>query len=583
MKKIIFLFAITLVWSFGLLTSEASAQGCTNPGGCIYGVTTVTINYSTHRVEGYSSAQADYTAGLNWNPRADGIIYRTDMNETNLDHRISTGNGSSVMAQIFLSTSNFVSGKTYCNYTNFFAILRSNGYVDYIGSLQDCKMIAAAPTPTPTPTATPTPVTPTPTPTPCLPLESEDGGSVGTCQDQIIISISISPQELKPVGTTGGNNTASVSGCLTRMPGNTPVSGQTVNLSVYRGAGDVNTGGHLDSAHTGTRPLGRLSKTTGTTGSNGCVNATYTPSHIAGSVTIQAYTSASHNESRGMLVRVPGLVELGGGTNYGLVGSTTSHPSPVNHFGTQATVTGMVQIADDYKAMFYGGGSIPENDKINYNDMSLGLGGKFDLGHAWSNAGAHAEHREGINDDVRCCTNPGLIPGSRWAALNQIFINRGSTRTNDETQTANPHWHLRFEFGTVQAAAPRTPNIFVEDSWDAVMARFATQAEWENWHTRIVAAKAQGPAQLLEEAMFFQQGLIAESEYVARHRTDEEFISDVFWSHFFRDPTPAESQSWQLYMQNLPPAYPLSRKRRNVLYQLEATQEFADLVSGMVD
>ena len=70
MKKIIFIFSITLVWCFGLMTSEAKAQTCPYPSGCIYGNATVTINYSSSRVEGYSYAQADYTAGLNFNPRS---------------------------------------------------------------------------------------------------------------------------------------------------------------------------------------------------------------------------------------------------------------------------------------------------------------------------------------------------------------------------------------------------------------------------------------------------------------------------------------------------------------------------------
>ena len=115
------------------------------------------------------------------------------------------------------------------------------------------------------------------------------------------------------------------------------------------------------------------------------------------------------------------------------------------------------------------------------------------------------------------------------------------------------------------------------------MDRFATQPEWENWHTQIVEAKAQGQAELLDKAKIFQQTLISESEYVARHRTDEEFITDVFWSHFFREPTVEEVQYWQIYLSNLPPSYPLSRKRRNLLYQLEATTEFEAIILGIVD
>lgn len=170
MKKILLGLVITLVWSLGLMSSETKAQSCPNPAGCIYGNATVTINYSASRVEGYSYAQADYTAGLNFNPRIEGAIYRTDFPETDLDFRTSTGNGSSVAAVINLSTTNFVSGKTYCNYTNYFTVRRSTGQISYIGFIQDCKTIISSPTPTPTPPCTPLadgslPPCPTPTPT----------------------------------------------------------------------------------------------------------------------------------------------------------------------------------------------------------------------------------------------------------------------------------------------------------------------------------------------------------------------------------------------------------------------------------
>ncbi len=94
------------------------------------------------------------------------------MNETDLDYRTSTGNGSSVPAVVNLSTSNFVSGKTYCNYGQFYAVRRTTGQARFLRVDEDCKTIPLPPTPTPTPTPTPCdPVneppcqTPTPTPT----------------------------------------------------------------------------------------------------------------------------------------------------------------------------------------------------------------------------------------------------------------------------------------------------------------------------------------------------------------------------------------------------------------------------------
>jgi hypothetical protein len=163
MKKILFLFVTALICSFGLFASQANAQICTN--NCITATTTVTISYSLAVVQGYSRAEADYTAGLNYDPGVEGAIQRTDMPETNLDYRISRGSGSSRAAVINLATFNFVDGKRYCNYSNYYAVRHSTNYWHFIGPDQDCKTIMVSSTPTPTPTPTPT-ITPTPTPTP---------------------------------------------------------------------------------------------------------------------------------------------------------------------------------------------------------------------------------------------------------------------------------------------------------------------------------------------------------------------------------------------------------------------------------
>lgn len=99
-------------------------------------------------------------------------IYRTDFNETSLDSGISTGYGSSIAAELNLATSNFVNGKTYCDYTTTIAVRRSTGQTSVIDRRQDCKTInEPPPTPTPTPGCTPLtngslPPCPSPTPTP---------------------------------------------------------------------------------------------------------------------------------------------------------------------------------------------------------------------------------------------------------------------------------------------------------------------------------------------------------------------------------------------------------------------------------
>jgi hypothetical protein len=105
-------------------------------------------------------------------------------------------------------------------------------------------------------------------------------------------------------------------------------------------------------------------------------------------------------------ISLTGLFDLGGnGANYILVGQLNWHPD--NHFGTLTAVTNLPLIADDYEAQFYGQNAIPIADKLNYNDMSLINGGKFDINPDrsiapnWTNTD-HAEHRIGIN----CVVHP---------------------------------------------------------------------------------------------------------------------------------------------------------------------------------
>ena len=564
MKKTLLGLAITLVWCLGLMVSETKAQACPNPSGCIYGNATVTLNYSSSRVEGYSYAQADYTAGLNFDPYISGSIYRTDFPETDLDYRTSTGSGSSIAAVINLSTTNFVSGKTYCNYTNYFAVRRSTGQISYIGYFYDCKTIPLPPPP-PTPTPTPPP-TATPTPTPCP-------DTFVACTDYSV-SISINPLTVLPTGVSGGSNTANVSVCITPALANRSASFQLVRRPQH-----VDTAGHIESQHTGKRPVGKLASVSGVTGADGCLRTKYSPSHISGFVGING-SALGTSVGGDILVEVPELLGLSDGENYNLIGRSSAHPN--NHNGTLAALAGLQQIADDYRSEYYGANPIPENAKLNYNDMSLTYGGKFDLGKGWSNAGAHAEHREGINADVRCCSDPGNIPRDRWAELNRIFVRGGSTRTNDETRTSAPHWHLRFEFGTPRVAE-RTPHSFVEDVFDASLQRMSTQQEYEVWLSRITNAKANGQNALLVEAKTFITERLTSDEYRARNRVGPDFIETLFWAHLFRAPTAAESQTWFEYWQSLPGFEDDETKKEEMIGAFQQQSEFESVVLGIVD
>lgn len=230
---------------------------------------------------------------------------------------------------------------------------------------------------------------------------------------------------LSPTGTAGAT-TATVT-VFTTPP---------VSTAVILSLGEIlGSGGH--ASHSGTRPLGSLAPSQGTTGANGTFQATYTPPIFGGEVVILARIAEVDLEKGELMqVTVSGLSPLGGGANYTLTGSLPWHPD--NHYGTTTALANLPAIANDYVALFPGAAG------LRYNDMSLEKGGKFDINPNqaippnWTNA-SHAEHRVGTNCDV----GSNNVPANRWVDLNAIFFRRGVTSINNETACCN-HWHLRF-------------------------------------------------------------------------------------------------------------------------------------------
>ncbi len=597
MKKLFLVCTMTLIWTLGLMISEAKAQ-------IAYGISIVRYNAPTRYMDGYSGTALDYWAGIYYDPVVEGTLYRSDDPEVSLSEGYNEGYANSIPAEVYLFSTNYVEGKTYCTYSTHwirayyyhpanvrwfdpyryssFIYTGGNTFPGYpfsnyyytsrryrLGATQACIRIPFPSTPTPTPTGTPTPtITPTPSPTPC---------PVSAVCEALSLAINTSHTLVMPEGVQGERaGKARITACVTNAGDESPVANKTVDFRTVIRSNQTDSGGHIDSLHTGLRPLGKLDKTRGTTDSSGCVASNFTPSHIAGVVGVNA---SIPNISVGVdiLVGLPNLVYLFDGTNYTRIGVTSSHPS--SHWGTQAAVDALPLIADDYKTQFYGNNPIPDNQKVAYNDISLPYGGKFDINKKWTSVGAHAEHRKGIN----CDTRSSNIPENRWVELNRIFRERGSTRTNNETGTDAPHWHLRFEFGSPQSTSTRTPHSFVEDAWWGGLERESTQAEWENWHTQIVEAKAQGSAQLLAKAKVLEQTVFGGSPYLTIQKTDEEFIEAVFWSHLYREPTEAEILSWKSYLGNLPPSYAIRRRRMNLIHQMQATAEFEQVVLSLVD
>lgn len=379
----------------------------------------------------------------------------------------------------------------------------------------------------------------------------------------------ITPESIRPAQTSG-NNRATVR--VETIPAS---AGRNVTLQLAAGE---DSGGHIDFHHIGrlaARPKGRLARSVGTTDSNGVFETTYSADIFSGRIFITA-TVEGGSATASLFVEVQGFEELRAGTNYRLIGfeNNSAHPERTNHWGTPAANNGLVQIANDYKNQFYGSGAIPENMKLAYNDQSLYWGGKFDLDRAWSRANTqHAEHRLGINCDVRS----NNVPRERWNTLNDIFIARGSTDTNDETRTSAPHWHLRFEFGqNLPNGYARTMSDYVPEVWSSVLDRNPTDGEWQYWDDTLTTARAQGQAQLLAETKRYLRALFESAEYANRNRSDEDFVTDLYLGYLQREPDEDGYNFWLNVLQN-DNAQGLNGRER-LLQGFENSSEFADKV-----
>jgi hypothetical protein len=227
---------------------------------------------------------------------------------------------------------------------------------------------------------------------------------------------------IRPSGT-GGTNTTTIKVLTNPVWANT-----AVHLSLSAGPA---SGGHV--SHSGTRPLGSLAATDGTTNAQGIFETTYTAPIFGQSVYVSGTLDGTAiSRYLELLVQVGGLDELGASADYFLKGEKPTHPS--NHFGTATALTNLPLIASDYLSQY------PGADILWYNDMSLIWGGKFDFdGNDWCSGCSHDEHRVGINCDV----GSSNVPSGRWSTLTAIFAQRGSPNYLDET--SHNHWHLRFQ------------------------------------------------------------------------------------------------------------------------------------------
>jgi hypothetical protein len=206
-----------------------------------------------------------------------------------------------------------------------------------------------------------------------------------------------------------------------------PLSNRTVHLSVD---GLEQTGGHI---HGGTMPGGSLSSQTVNTGPTGLDTVTYTADVFGGKVEVRSASAGARTAVDTITVVVRGLVELLETGNVDTVGVLSVHPD--SHWGTSAMVQGLIDLADSLHAKY--------NLKLLVNDMSLPLGGKFDLDTNYSAAGDHAEHRDGRSADVSVAGLDSVKIDYLRAVWKDLSPLPDSIAVHDETKTRH-HFHFRF-------------------------------------------------------------------------------------------------------------------------------------------
>jgi len=121
------------------------------------------------------------------------------------------------------------------------------------------------------------------------------------------------------------------------------------------------------------------------------------------------------------------LVALVESAHDSLIGYRDEHPD--NHWGTPAMVVALGALADSFYARY--------SKRLEYNDMSLQLGGVLDLNRDWKPP--HDEHRVGTSADLRTFSRNAR----ELRFVQRSWELRGGS-VLDETDLDQPHYHLRF-------------------------------------------------------------------------------------------------------------------------------------------
>jgi hypothetical protein len=315
--------------------------------------------------------------------------------------------------------------------------------------------------------------------------------SLEVMNDKVRPVVPADSRERVPSRLAGVPTQATVKAIANTCPpqGGSPPASVVVDFEVRAPApGSADAGGH-DLSHPEPRPakaMGTLDKPFSDGGQAqasctvtnfdaegmGSCTVTYHPSEVSGVETIAANASGFNEATAKITVHVPGLVNIrdAQGNFFRLVGETSAHQD--NHWGTpdqmdaagnvvtRGAATNIQLVALDFATLTC---ATPERCAIlQINDMSLPLGGLFDICGTWNRldtcgdppAGGHRTHRTGRGVDIskRACRglNPdGSSPiGDCPTARGTIRLARDTIERlclgRDGTLADEPNYHCDF-------------------------------------------------------------------------------------------------------------------------------------------
>ena len=239
---------------------------------------------------------------------------------------------------------------------------------------------------------------------------------------QFLVSLSADGGLIAPPSGIGAVATITIDVAVIDDTG-TPVPDQAVTLTLD---GVEGSGGHV--LHQGSMPSGSLSSSTVMTGPSGISSVVYTAPPFGGTIELTGIAPGALAAHESIAVAVSNLVELAESQAVETIGVTGTHPS--NHWGTVDMVERLGELADSVFVRY--------QTPVQVNDMSLELGGKFDLNSEYLPTGGHAEHRVGENADIRTI----FSTEAQLRYLQLVWENLGGS-VFDEKETSQPHYHLR--------------------------------------------------------------------------------------------------------------------------------------------